>query len=530
MEGQSSLVRSLTIQGFSSGVSIFFTNFNRIEDCWIGPDGSPNHTGVRITDFSFGNTIGGTTVAQRNVISNNTSSGVFFSTETDSNEIIGNYIGTDPTGTQALPNHRGVSLEADTGDLIGGATVTPGDPPGNLISGNTQYGLSSWGAPWGYARGNLIGTDATGSAALPNAADGAVPAVELFAVAFGHLIGNVISGNGGVGLHVQTLDGGGLGPISGNFIGTDRSGTAPLPNGGDGVELGSPSVGEIGGLTGATAGACTGNCNVIAHNGGAGVRVEEGIRWSVVGNSIHSNAGLGIDIDPVGHNPNDPQDPDDGPNRLQNHPVVTYAEFNGSFTTVMGEASGVPGSVLEIDIYANSVGDPADAEGELWLGRTTASPGPTPGLFGLLVPGDAGYLTATATDQDGNTSEFSPGYCNPGEATDLLASRGAGSTVDVGFLPAAGATDHAIYLGTAGPTAMSGPPVWTSSFCALGVTGTASFDPGDPAPGFFFHFLPAGQRVGSEGSYGRDSSSAERAEAGAVGGCDLPQALTLVCP
>lgn len=126
-------------------------------------------------------------------------------------------------------------------------------------------------------------------------------------------------------------------------------------------------------------------------------------------------------------------------------------------------------------------------------------------LFNATVPGNIGVLTATSTSQTTtlptvfNTCEFSPAFFT-----------------------------HAVYGGMAGPAAMNGI-AWTSAFCGLGTSGTASFDPGSPAPGHVVYFVVVGQTAASEGSYGRDGAGAERPEAVGVGASDVGQSLTASC-
>jgi hypothetical protein len=115
---------------------------------------------------------------------------------------------------------------------------------------------------------------------------------------------------------------------------------------------------------------------------------------------------------------------------------------------------------------------------------------------------------------------------SPGEPATLTASRGAGTSIDVGFTPACGVSDHVAYWGT-GPIA--GAVTWTAAACGLGTTGAASFDPGDPPSGSFLYFVVVGQDATREGSYGAGSAG-ERAEAVAVGSCDRGQVLGGGCP
>ncbi len=133
------------------------------------------------------------------------------------------------------------------------------------------------------------------------------------------------------------------------------------------------------------------------------------------------------------------------------------------------------------------------------------------------------------------TNALIPGTCSTGTVPTprepsadghMTASRAAGTSIDVLYTPACGATDNAAYWGS-GPIA--GAASFTGSFCALGNTGHATFDPGDPAPGSWLYFVIVGQSATKEGSYG-PSSFGERPEAAGVGGCDRPQDLAGSCP
>src|SRR4029077_21049546 len=108
--------------------------------------------------------IGGTTVAARNIISGNGNANAvdfFAGVPNDMNTVQGNFIGTDVTGTVALPNLEGMNIFG-SGAVIGGLTATPGTPPGNVISGNSGFGASLNGSSSNLIQGNIIGTDVTG--------------------------------------------------------------------------------------------------------------------------------------------------------------------------------------------------------------------------------------------------------------------------------------------------------------------------------------------------------------------------------
>jgi len=123
---------------------------------------------------------------------------------------------------------------------------------------------------------------------------------------------------------------------------------------------------------------------------------------------------LGIDLGAIGPTANDPCDSDAGPNNLQNYPVLVEAKSNGTNTSLNGTLTATANSTFTIDFFSSPTQDPSGfGEGKTYLGSitvttnggckaniaTTLPLAVTPGL----------YLTATATDATGNTSEFSAG-------------------------------------------------------------------------------------------------------------------------
>lgn len=146
--------------------------------------------------------------------------------------VTGNYIGTDPTGREARPNGLfGIQLFGLGNDsFIGG--ILPGE--GNLISGNGNNGIEiGSNVNTVLIQGNFIGTDATGGVALPNAGAG-INFVRSSDISIGTAgFGNVISGNAEDGVR---LDGESHGiRFESNFIGTDATGLAAVPNLGSGI-------------------------------------------------------------------------------------------------------------------------------------------------------------------------------------------------------------------------------------------------------------------------------------------------------
>ena len=194
----------------------------------------------------------------------------------------------------------------------------------------------------------------------------------------------------------------------GNFIGTDVSGTAALGNTLSGIELVAAADSTIGGLA-------DGAENVIAHNGEEGVVVAgTSARNALQRNSIHSNGLLGIDLGfSDGITPNDLADPDSGPNQLQNFPILTRADATPTAEmTIEGSLNSVATKDYRIEFFANESCDPSGCgEGERFLGFTTAqTSGDGDASFALVLDASVSNgesIAATATDPDGNTSEFS---------------------------------------------------------------------------------------------------------------------------
>jgi hypothetical protein len=111
----------------------------------------------------------------------------------------------------------------------------------------------------------------------------------------------------------------------------------------------------------------------------------------------------------------------------------------------------------------------------------------------------------------------------PGEATLMLASydRETGN-IQVTYAPACSATDHILH---SGPLAGARLYLYTASACALGTSGTASFNPGTAS----FFFLIAGNDGSTEGSYGKDSHGVERPAEMDPSACTLPQNPDATC-
>ncbi|MFC2060333.1 NosD domain-containing protein, partial [Chloroflexota bacterium] len=243
-----SRVRGLVINDFTGcGIYVDGSN-NDVQGNYIGTDVTGtmdvgNSSGGVWIWNSQANTIGGNTPAERNIISGNDGPGVYIFVGSG-NDVRGNYIGTDVTGTMDVGNsHEGVVILFSEDNTIGGNT--PGER--NIISGNDDPGvvIANWSSN-NYVQGNYIGTDVTGTAQLGNSGDG-VLIVESHLNTIGGTTTaerNVISGNGDHGVSIY---GGNRNDVRGNYIGTDVSGTAQLGNSHHGVHIDESYTNTIGG-------------------------------------------------------------------------------------------------------------------------------------------------------------------------------------------------------------------------------------------------------------------------------------------
>ena len=227
--------------------------------------------------------------------------------------------------------------------------------------------------------------------------------------------GQVFGSSGGDGIRIERSSGN---IIQGNYIGTNMSGTEPIPNFGFGVNA---FEGVRSSIIGSTE---PGGGNLIAFNTHGGVLISTSAFTSLItnqnsirGNSIHSNGGLGIDMATdtgTGVTPNDHCDGDVGPlivNDLQNYPILTLAATSGSGIRIKGTLDSVSNSTFFIDFYSSPTADSTGfGEGKVYLGSTSVTTGAgCTGSFSTFFPGvnNGQFITATATDTNGNTSEFS---------------------------------------------------------------------------------------------------------------------------
>jgi hypothetical protein len=386
---------------------------NLVQGNFIGTnaDGSEDlgnaFSGVLI-NAAPGNIIGGTSPAARNIISGNDHHGVAVFGAATGNLVQGNYIGLDVGGTISLGNTRsGVQVLVASGNTIGGIATGAG----NVISSNVRFGIELSGATTSnnIVQGNLIGTNFDGTEDRGNQLSGILIAAAHHNTLGGSAIGagNVISGNDQHG--VQLLGVGATNNlVQGNWIGTDAGGTSDLGNAFSGVAISSGHSNMLGG-------AAMGAGNVIAFNHQHGIVLAASVFSNpITRNSIYSNGFLGIDLNSDGVTANDVGDPDNGANRLQNNPVwIGPAIINSDSLSLSYLVDSLPANSI-YDLRVDFFKSDGAGEGQTYLGSDTYSAADQgvgsklvtlTGVGTLLTLGDG--LLATATDANGNTSEFS---------------------------------------------------------------------------------------------------------------------------
>lgn len=412
----SSTVRGLVINRFlDEGLHLVTNGGNVVAGNFIGTNVAGTAVlgnggkGIQVGS-SPGNTIGGTNAADRNLVSGNATGILIRGTGSTGNLLQGNLVGTDAAGNVGLGNSNfpSVQLLSVPNNTIGGTETGAGNVLFNLS-------ITDSGSTGNVVQGNLIGTNVAGSAALGNPGNG----LDIHGGASNNVIGgttaearNVISGNGLSGVIILAFAAGANdNVIQGNFIGTDVTGTAALGNGGLGVFI-TQNSGDTGVSTNnVIGGTAEGAGNTIAFNSDRGVFVLVGTSNAILGNSMFSNTGLGIDLS--GITANDAGDGDTGPNNGQNFPVLTSAVTGGGTgVTVAGTLDSAPSTDFRVEFFANTACDPSgNGEGETFLGAATATTNGSGtaafsvGLTKAVLPG--AFITATATDPGNNTSEFS---------------------------------------------------------------------------------------------------------------------------
>ena len=441
----------------------------------------PNQNGISIT--SSGNFIGGNTSSSKNTISNNRFHGILLTgAGAFGNTLEGNVIGLNPGGGNIEGNaQNGIDLENAPNNVIGGT----GAGEGNTISGNNNGVVLNGALSTGdLIEGNFIGTGTDGVTDLGNAVDGVLingaPLNTVGGSAAG--AGNVISGNNRGIVVTGALATGTI--IQGNVIGTDLTGKLFVGNEIDGIKItGGASSGVIGGTN-------SGEANTIAFNAGFGINLDSGNSNGIRGNSIFSNTGGGIFLNPATN-----------ADLLQPAPVLTAAAPNGPGIDIQGKLTAAVLTTYDIDFFSSPNQDsPGVAQGKTYLGSTTV----TTDINGLAifninlavaVPSGQ-FVTATATEPVAdNSSTFSNAI--PAVATKLQFSAAAYSANENGgtatiVVTRTGGTGGSVSVGfaTGGGTAVAGVDY-------IATSGTLFFNPGVTTKTFPITILNPGKIGGS---------------------------------
>jgi hypothetical protein len=450
-----------------AGVAIYGGTDIQVAGNFIGTDYTGNSALGNRTD---GVAVTGPQTLARvtgNVVSGNGANGVRLARVQRTPQLAGNYIGTNASGIAGLGNgDDGVEVDNIAATVtIGGPSSTVTPPPiinpaavgRNVISANGGHGVNVFSDPAATGGrppltiiGNFIGADVSGSVPLGNAGSGvyvATTGVTVGGANSSTAERNVIAANGGNGVTIvgpavlQTVSPVGN-VVQGNLIGAglprvgnlaDLTTDTGMGNAGNGVAIYYSASNRVGGPS-------TASGNSIVFNGGNGVLVQGSLGPAVPttdsaegnvinSNAIYGNGKLGIDLASAGEGvtPNDPRDADSGPNRLQNHPVITEAVAPS--TTGTGSATirftlqSEPGKTYRVDFFASVAPDASGrGEGQAFMGFTnvtTDASGVASGTFagtfnlplGQRLPPAAPivpFFSATATEGGRNTSEFSP--------------------------------------------------------------------------------------------------------------------------
>ncbi len=493
-------VRGLVINRFVGDGIRVCTDGNVIEGNFIGtnPAGTMafgNGSGaVAGIDLGFcgtfsNNTIGGTTPDARNLISGNIGNGI--SMGGTGNMVQGNFIGTDVTGTLALGNTGPGVGNGGSSNLIGGTTVAAR----NIISANNR-GVNGGLGSNNLVQGNFIGTDRTGTSALPNPNEGvnigggSNNIVGGLTGTPGTPPGNLISGNGGIGLDVFTSAPAGT-LIQGNIIGANITGTQALGNELNGI--------SINGHDSTVGGTDPDARNLIAFNGtqcvashaGVAVAGDAAINNAILGNSIFSNGGLGIDLTfpfdgNCGVTANDHCDVDTGPNNKQNYPVISSVISGGGNTNIQGSLDAAANTNFRIEFFDNAVCDVAgNGEGEAFIGTTDVmTDGNCNATINVNLPvtvQSGRVVTATVTDPNNNTSEFSACTVVQGATPTPTATVTATPTATPTATHTPTATPTATHTPTATPTVTHTPTATPTTTATATATATATPTP-TPTP------------------------------------------------
>lgn len=457
--------RNIISGNLEIGIYTEASDSNIIIGNYIGPDITGSVTfkqgdtlvqanGIEFNTVSKSNRLGGYNAGEGNVVSGNRVYGMVYYGNVTKNSVIGNYIGTDATGNAALPNTTGICVD-------GGSNHNP--MINNVLSGNISYGLFivTTGTFYNELKGNKIGTNAAGTDSIPNNIGLLIGGGTKYNTIGGNSPSdrNIISGNRYDGIEIADI-GTRFNNITGNYIGTDITGTIAIPNrigigfatnpsqntvsnnlisgnnylgmiiyehsdsnqiSGNIIGLASDSISPLSnGISGIVIAKGSSyniigkenNGNIIAYNDTSGISImdDNSLYNTISANSIFKNGLLGIDIFPWGPNTNDAGDTDTGPNEMMNSPTISVCTFDTIHHTtwITGSMNYSVQNPLEIriELFISDTIYMGQGQGKKYLGSALCDANGN-WMYGgnKAVSGD--IITATATDKNGNTSEFS---------------------------------------------------------------------------------------------------------------------------
>ncbi|NJN18021.1 MAG: hypothetical protein HC822_17990 [Oscillochloris sp.] len=405
-----STVRGLAIGGFYAAIELRSSG-NAIQGNHIGVDAAGlnsvgNEIGVQVNNVA-GNLIGGANPGSRNLIAGNGFGIAIAGSFASGTRIEGNYIGSDLNGTAALSNGIGIQIVNAFNTVIGGSGGSA-----NLISGNTTGIVMGVNATGNQVIGNLIGTDASGLNALPNdsgivlsgASQNSIGASGLGNVIAGNFSRGIMIGEGVSGEPAARNR------LFGNLIGVARDGSSALPNG-IGIHLIGATetiIGTIGagnmiaynladgvlisqGLGSSDANQVRGNR--IFANGGLGINLQ-----------ASSSPG------PV--TPNDGCANGGNPNNGIDYPTIYSAQLSAGNLVVRGEAcSGGNVEIFLADADPSGYGQGSRSLGTVAVDDAVPGLiDPAARRFTLSIPAGSiilgDELSAVVTDANANSSEF----------------------------------------------------------------------------------------------------------------------------
>jgi hypothetical protein len=400
-------IHSLVIHSFTNGIDITGSGTidNVVTGCFIGTDhtgsiAKPNRFFGVGSRFGASQTrIGGQSSEERNLISGNADFGIFVEFYSTQVTIQNNYVGTDVTGRNAIGNRKwGIAISSNATDIL---------IKDNLISGNSIKGISlnvvSGVSIWG----NRIGSDVDGNP-MPDNPQMGIGITACCVPLTPHVTSNIQIGgyerwrsNLILGNQLSGIS------ISDDVRDTRIIGNTIRENGNNGIGIQAYTMNANLLIQG----------NVITHNYGHGIVLGggNGTGYRITRNVIHSNDWRGFDLlegtsNLSGVTLNDPSDADTGPNNLMNYPVLESAKATPGKLIVKGYIETPNPKSVTIEFFANPVpnpgGDPTGyGEGAIHLGSDRPNPqGKFTATLPAVKPGT--LITATATDADGNTSEF----------------------------------------------------------------------------------------------------------------------------